>query len=476
MKKILIVGSEALPFAATGGLGDVLGSLPAALAKADADADVRVVMPLHLRVSSEFREKMRFLGSFTVNLSWRAQYCGIYTLEYNGVTYYFIDNEYYFKRARLYGEYDDAERYAFFCKAVMEMMPRVDFIPDILHCNDWQTALCVIYLKRKYRHYACKSVFTIHNIEYQGVYSGDILSDIFDLEGFDWSTVEFNGNINLMKGAIKCCDRLTTVSESYAEEIKMPYYSFGLDKLISDYGEKTCGIVNGIDYDYYNPGTDNTLASRYTTRTLEKGKAACRTALRQKLGLPDYPETPVIAMISRLASHKGFDLVRTVAEEMLNLPEKPQFVLLGTGETEYEIFFKDLAYRYPDQVRVLLEFNKPLSKEIYAGADLFLMPSRSEPCGLSQMIASRYATIPIVRETGGLKDTIVPYNPTTGKGNGVTFKTYNAHDMLDAVRRAVAIYTDDKSRKQLRQNAMKADFSWNASAERYLSMYDLLLG
>jgi len=474
MKKILIVGAGALPFAATGGLGDVLGSLPAAIASADSEMDVRVVMPLHSKVGPAFRQQMTKVAEFTVRLAWRCQYCGVYSLAKDGVIYYFIDNEFYFSRNKLYGEFDDAERYAFFCKAVMEMMPKIGFIPDILHANDWQGAMAVVYLKRKYNHYPTKAIYTIHNIEYQGVYGGEILSDVFDLDGYDWSTVELNGCINLMKGAICCCDLLTTVSERYAEEIRTPYFAFGLDKIISDFGYKTRGIVNGIDYDYYNPETDTVIAKNFCADCIAEGKEACINALREKLGLPVREDTPVISMISRLASHKGFDLVKHVIEDIVE--DDVQFVLLGTGEAEYEEYFKALEYRYPEKVRTILEFNKDLSKEIYAGSDLFLMPSKSEPCGLSQMIASRYATVPIVRETGGLADTIHPYNPESGEGNGVTFATYNAHDMLDAVRRAVSIYRDKAQFEKLRYNAKTADFSWSASAKRYVDMYNELIG
>ena len=473
MKKILIVGAEALPFAATGGLGDVLGSLPAAIASADKDADVRVVMPLHSKITEAWRSKMTKVAEFTVRLAWRCQYCGVYSLEKDGVIYYFIDNEYYFARQKLYGEYDDAERYAYFCKAVMEMLPKIGFIPDILHANDWQGAMAVVYLKRKYREYNTKAIYTIHNIEYQGVYGGELLSEVFDLDGYDWSTVEMGGNINLMKGAICCCDILTTVSERYAEEIRTPYFAFGLDKIISDFGYKTRGIVNGIDYVYYNPEIDTVIARNFNENSLEEGKAECVKALRAKLGLPNKENVPVISMISRLASHKGFDLVKCVIEDIVS--DDIQFVLLGTGEAEYEQYFKELEYRYPEKVRTILEFNKDLSKEIYAGSDIFLMPSKSEPCGLSQMIASRYATVPVVRETGGLADTIHPYNPVTGEGNGVTFVTYNAHDMLDAVKRAVEIYRDKEQFEKLRYNAKTADFSWNASAKRYIDMYNELI-
>lgn len=475
MRKILFVGSEAVPFASTGGLGDVLGSLPAALEGADSDIDVRVVIPMYQSISEKYKEKSKLIAEFTVQLSWRRQYCGVWEYKLGDVTYYFIDNEYYFKRPSLYGSFDDGERYAFFCKAVMDMMPQIGFIPDILHCHDWQSALCVIYLKRKYcydeRYSKMKAVYTIHNIGYQGIYSFDILGDVFGLDSWDRYVVEYDGCINLTKGAIVCCDKLTTVSPNYANEIQTEYFSCGLYHIIRMYSSKVCGIINGIDTKYYDPATDNEIAAKFDLKRFE-GKAVNKAALQREFGLPERPDVPVIAMVSRLASHKGFDLVRRVADEIMQ--NDLQFVLLGTGECELEDFFGELGRRYPDKCGVKLAFDKKLAKQIYAGADIFLMPSKSEPCGLAQMIASRYGTVPIVRETGGLYDTIKAYNTTEQTGNGITFRTYNAHDMLDAIRRAISFYNDKPEWKILVSNAMKMDFSWNASAKKYLEMYAAL--
>ncbi len=469
MSKILFVAAEALPFASTGGLGDVIGSLPEAIVKADKTADVRVVLPLHAKISAATRAEMTKLAEFNVTLAWRNLYCGVWQLKKGGVIYYFIDNEYYFNRSKLYGEYDDGERYAFFCKAVLDMLPQIDFYPDILHAHDWQSALAVIYLRRQYRYPDIRAIYTIHNIEYQGIYSFSILGDVFGLSDSDREILEYGGDINLTKGAIVCCDKLTTVSRKYSEEIRTPFYSYGLYHIINRYAYKTTGIVNGIDYKYYNPNTDPDLAANYSATRLLKNKTVCKTALQETLGLRVSPETPILAMITRLASHKGVDLVKRVIDEAL-AGEDIQFVLLGTGEKAYEEFFCELEGRYPGKVRALIEFNKGLSKRIYAAADLFLMPSKSEPCGLSQMIASRYGAVSIVRETGGLYDTIKPFNPETGEGNGVTFVTYNAHDMLDAIRRGVALYRSPVF-KTLRKNAMTTDFSWSASAEKYLELY-----
>ena len=466
--KILIVGAEALPFAATGGLGDVLGSLPAALAREASDADIRVVMPLYAKVGAEYREKMTKVVEINVKLAWRNQYCGIYSLEKDGVIYYFLDNEYYFDRDALYGFFDDGERYAFFSRAVMDMIPAIDFYPDVLHANDWQSALTVVYNKLYYKYPGMKTIYTIHNIEYQGKYDKYILGDVFAIDNSDLSIVEYDGCINLTKGAIVCCDRLTTVSSRYADEIKDAFFAHGLENIIKANAEKLSGIVNGIDYEYYNPlKLDEKFSAGYRTFS---GKAKNKAALQEMLGLPTDTDAPIVSMISRLASHKGFDLVKCVLEEALDNSDM-QFVLLGTGEKEFEYYFCELAAKYPTRVRALFEFNKELSKKIYAGSDIFLMPSKSEPCGLSQMIASRYATVPIVRETGGLYDTIKPFNSETLEGNGVTFCTYNAHDMLDAINRTLAFYKDKSVWKKLVKNAAEKDFSWNASARLYLLMY-----
>ncbi len=475
MKKILLVGAEAVPFASTGGLGDVMGSLPAALAAQGEEVDVRAVMPLYGSISDAYRAQMTKVCEFTVHLSWRQQYCGVYEYRTNGVIYYFLDNEYYFKRPALYGQYDDGERFAFFSHAVLDMLPLLQFFPDVLHANDWQTALTVIYLRQKYsadpRFYNIKTVYTIHNIDYQGIYDFAILGDVFDLPESARSCVEFDGCINLTKGAIVCCDRLTTVSCRYAQELQSPYFSGRLAAIICQYADKTSGIVNGIDLQYYNPAIDPDIKFRYDVND-RAGKGENKLELQRILGLPESPTTPVIAMVSRLASHKGFDLVRCVLEEMLQWDI--QFVLLGTGEDSLEEYFTALADRYPSKVGVVLAFNKALSKQIYAGADMFLMPSKSEPCGLSQMIASVYGAVPIVREIGGLYDTIKPFNPETREGNGVTFASYNAHDMMDAVRRTVALYENGELWSSLVHNAMSRDFSWGASAKGYLGIYNTL--
>ena len=474
--KILFVGSEALPFAASGGLGDVMGSLPMAIRAQDPQTmDVRVVMPLYSSIRGEYREKMTFVKECSVPLAWRQLYCGIWQYEREGVIYYFLDNEYYFKRDSLYGSFDDAERYAYFSRAVLEMMREIDFYPDVLHANDWQSALTLIYLRTKYACYqpytGIRTVYTIHNIDYQGVYGQELLGDIFDLGEGERSLVDYRGDINLTKGAIVCCDALTTVSPHYAEEIRDPYFANGLHYITEQYAYKTRGIVNGIDTAYYDPANKDDLFAPFTLRSAVTGKRKNKLELQRRMGLPESEGTPVIAMVSRLAAHKGFDLVKCVLEQFIAANDV-QFVLLGTGEADFEAYFRYLAERYPERVACRFLFDKALSKQIYAGADLFLMPSKSEPCGLSQMIASRYGAVPIVREVGGLYDTIHAYQPAEKTGNGITFYSYNAYDMLDAIRRAVDLYHGDpEGFKALRRNAMKADFSWDASASGYLALY-----
>ena len=477
MKKIMLLGAEAVPFASTGGLGDVMGSLPYALKKHyGRRGDVRVVLPLYSKVGEAFRKKMTFVKAFTVSLAWRRQYCGVFEYRVHGVTYYFLDNEYYFDRDTLYGQFDDGERYAFFCRAALDLMHELDFFPDVLHANDWQSALAVVYLRCKYgmdeRYARIKTVFTIHNIEYQGIYDHGILGDVFDLPPEAKDTVDFDGCINLMKGAIVCCDKLTTVSPTYSKEIRYDYFGGRMADLIRQQEGKLCGIVNGIDTEYYNPAKDKEIPFQFTAAELT-GKREDKLELQRQFGLPEDPAVPVIAMVSRLASHKGFDLVACVLEEILQW--QVQFVLLGTGEDRFESYFKRLAAKYPSKAGVAITFNKGLAKLVYAGSDMFLMPSKSEPCGLSQMIAATYGSVPIVHAVGGLADTIIPFNPESGEGNGVNFHSYNAHDMMDTVRRAVTLYyTDEDAWARLQQNAMASDFTWNASAQGYADVYDSL--
>ena len=467
-KKILFVASEAAPFIATGGLAEVIGSLSKYIAKNNS-YDVRVIIPLYQDIKKEYRKNFKFIGNIFVPLAWRNQYCGIFEYKLEGVTYYFVDNEYYFKRPGCYGYYDDGERFAFFCRSVLEIMSFIGFYPDIMHCHDWQAALAALYLKTIYcyrpEYQFIRAVFTIHNIEYQGKYSLDILEDLFGISNQYRYLVEYDRCINLMKGAIECCERFSTVSPTYAGEIKDPYYAHGLDAIVRRNEFKLCGILNGIDPDYYNPETDTALFANYSAKNIEP-KKVCKEELQRMLNLPIKPNVPIIAMISRLVSHKGLDLVREVIEQVLR--QDVQFVLLGTGDSAYENYFSDLARRYQGKVVSIISFNSDLSRKIYSGADIFLMPSKSEPCGLSQMIASRYGTVSIVRETGGLKDSITPYG---AGGNGFTFRDYNAHDMLYVINEAIGVYNNPEEWAKLRKKAMETDFTWETSAKYYEGLY-----
>lgn len=476
--RILYVGSEALPFISTGGLADVLGSLPAAVKRAAKDdTDVRVIIPMFPKIKENMDDSFELVSEGEVRLAWRNLYCGIWKTERDGVTVYFVDNEYYFSRPTLYGSFDDGERFAFFGKAVMYLMTRTGFVPDIMHANDWQSALAVIYLKQKLSHIETyryvKVLFTIHNIEYQGKYDLNILGDVFDLDESDRSVVEYDGCINLLKGAITCADMVSTVSERYANEILTEYYSHGLHHILRASRDKLTGITNGIDVDYYDPKTDPDIAANFSATKIA-GKAEDKAELRAICGLEGDPKAPLVVMVSRLAGHKGFDLVKRVMYDLLNETDAT-FAILGTGEKEYEEFFLRAAADYPGRVAVRLEYNKALSKKFYAGGDIFLMPSKSEPCGLSQMIASRYGTVPIVRETGGLYDTIKPFNEFTGEGNGFSFTNYNAHDMMAVIKYAFEIYTKKQKWAALRRKVMKVDFSWTASAEKYVKLYESML-
>ncbi len=476
MKKILFIGAEAMPFAATGGLGDVLGSLPVAIQEAaGGEADVRVVMPLYGAVSSAWREQMKQEAEYELTLSWRRQYCGVRSLVKDGVTYYFIDNEYYFKRDTLYGNYDDGERFAFFCKAAIDMLGLIGFYPDVIHAHDWQAALSLVYLDRKYRQIRgyenIKTVFTIHNIEYQGKYDFSILGDVFELSEADRSIVEYDGCINLMKGAIVCANKVSTVSPRYAEEILWPEYSHGLHEILANNSEKLCGILNGIDYTYYNPQKDPGIAKNFTWRSIS-AKYENKKALQEEVGLPLNADVPMISVISRLASHKGLDLITEMMYPLLSECDV-QFVVLGKGEAIYESFFERLQQAFPGKVRALMTYDRDLSRRIYAATDIFLMPSKSEPCGLSQMIASRYGAIPVTRETGGLYDSIKGYWEENNKihGNGFTFANYRAEELSERTRAAIDLWNDEDRRQKLIGQIMRTDFSWNVSAIKYLEMY-----
>lgn len=469
---VLFCASEAAPFAASGGLGDVAGSLPRAIR--NRKVACRVVMPLYGDMKQEYREKLTYITNFTVPVGWRNQYCGLFELTHNGVKYYFLDNEYYFKRTGLYGFYDDGERFAFFSRAILEMLFHVDFVPDVIHANDWQTALVPVYLNLYYRHLeqyrSIKTVFTIHNIQYQGKYGMEILEDVFGIPQSARSIVEQDGCVNLMKGAIETADRVTTVSPTYAGEILDPWYSHGLDSILRLREWKLSGILNGIDTDEYNPETDPQIYRHFSAED-PSGKAENKRALQERLDLPQTADIPLVGMVSRLVTHKGLDLVKYVMDELLS--DSIQMVILGSGDWVYENFFREVQGRFPDKFRYCAGFVPELAQKIYAASDIFLMPSKSEPCGLSQMVACRYGAVPVVRETGGLKDSITDCGD--GFGNGFTFKTYNANDMLCAIRRALGAYANQNDWPILVERALRSDFSWGRSANEYMRLYRELL-
>lgn len=475
MLNILIAATEAVPFAKSGGLADVVGSLPKSLLKNGVDA--RVIMPKYKLIPSELREKIVHINQIYVKVGWRDQYCGIEECVYDGVTYYFIDNEYYFGRDRLYGFGDEAEMFAFFSRAVLESIPHLNFIPNIIHCNDWQTGMIPVFLEINYKEFdfyrKIRTMFTIHNLQYQGIFPFSVMNDVLCLETkyFTSDKLEFYGNVSYMKGGITYSNIVTTVSPTYAREIQNSYFGEGLDELLRARNNDLFGILNGIDYDEYNPETDKYLFKKYS-KNLIKDKKENKLKLQKELGLPQNGSIPMIGIISRLVVQKGFDLIAWVLEEILL--EDVQVVLLGTGDEVYEKLFREIGARYSNKFSANITFSNELSHKIYAGADMFLMPSRFEPCGLSQIISLRYGTIPIVRETGGLEDTIKPYNEFTGKGNGFSFENYNAHDMLYTIKRAAGYYRDPQLWNTLIKNGMDCDFSWNNSAVRYVELYKRL--
>lgn len=468
---ILYAASEANPFAKSGGLADVAGALPKALVKDGVDC--RVVMPLYGDL--KMRDKLSYVTNFSVPVGWRSQYCGLFTAEVDGVTYYFLDNEYYFKRSGLYGFYDDGERFAFFSRAILEMLFYLDYTPDIINCNDWQTALLPVYLNLYYRHLdkfgRIKTVFTIHNIAYQGKYGMEILEDTCGIGRRDQHLVEYDGCTNFMKGAIECADKVTTVSPTYASEILDPWFSYGLDPLLREKQYKLCGILNGIDMDRNNPETDPALVANYSVKTVNKkdsGKAKCKKALQERFGL-EQDGSPVFAVVSRLVGMKGLDLLQSISDKLV-CDEGIELVILGTGEYGYENFFSELAARHPGRVGVHIGFDAKLAQQIYAGADVFIMPSKSEPCGLAQMVACRYGTIPVVRETGGLRDSI--QDCSMGHGNGFTFADYSASALYNACWRAKELYWQKEDWENLVEYAMSCDFSWDISAKSYEGLYN----
>lgn len=477
--KILFTASECVPFVKTGGLADVVGALAPVLAKQG--HDVRVILPMYTAISQKWQNQMEYLLDFEVQLGWRRQYCGVQILKKDGVTYYFLDNKYYFGRPYIYGlGGDEYERYGFFCRACLNVLPLIDFAPDVLHAHDWQSGMIPALLKIQYAHlpfYAnIRTMYTIHNLQYQGIFGIKEVQDVLGLGDGLWSSdkLECYGCANFMKAALVYADIVTTVSPSYAEEITTAYYGERLDGLIRARHNSVFGVLNGIDVDEYNPETDPMIYKNYTIKTVE-GKVENKVKLQEALGLEVNPDVPLIAMIGRLSNQKGLDLVDCVLGDIMQ--ENVQLVVLGMGEARYTNLFSWAEQQYRGRMAARFAMDHELAHRLYASADFFLMPSLFEPCGLSQMMSLRYGTIPIVRETGGLRDTVLSYNEYTQEGNGFSFLNYNAHDMLNVIRRALSYYRDHKDViKLLQTRGMGGDYSWTHSAKEYVKLYSRMTG
>ena len=479
--RIAVCASEGAPYCKSGGLGDVMEALPAALARIPGN-EVVLILPYYNKIKHNAKFPTEKVGELRVQLSWRQQYAGIMKLQgrEDGVTVYFVDNDYYFgsRTGAIYGDMDDGERFAFFSRACLDLMKEVGFIPNVIQCNDWQTAPIPTYLKAMYsdsfRDTRCMS--TIHNIEYQGWANASFFDDVLGLPWEYRSTLDMNNSVNVMKGAIETADLVTTVSETYARELMYPYYAHGLDGVLANAAWKLTGITNGIDVGTFNPETDPALPAHYNADTFVEGKAACKAALQAEVGLPVKPDVPLMVMVTRLAGHKGLDLLCYIARRLM-WEEDAQLLIVGTGEKQYETFFRELEAQFPDQVAARLVFNLELASRVYAGGDIYLMPSKSEPCGLRQMNAMRYGTVPVVHATGGLKDTVPPADENGRGGLGFTFQSYNADDFHAALKRCLDLYNHDREGfRALQRTDMQQDFSWNVPARRYMDLFHQMLG
>ncbi len=481
MKKILFAASEGVPFIKTGGLADVVGSLPKCIDKQY--FDVRVIMPKYACMKQEVKDKMRYITHFYMDYNWKDVYVGLLEAEVEGIKYYFIDNEFYFNGFKPYGDNAlfEIEKYAFFSKALLSALPLLDFRPDLIHCHDWQTGLVPVYLKERFQgsdfFRGIKSVITIHNLKFQGKWDPKTVQNITGLPEYYFTSdkLEAYKDANLLKGGIVFADAVTTVSDTYAEEIKTEFYGEGLDGLLRARSGDLRGIVNGIDYDEFNPETDKYIVKNYNAVNFRKEKVKNKRALQEQLGLKVDDKKMMIGVVSRLTDQKGFDLIAYVMDELCQ--DDIQLVVLGTGEEQYENMFRHFDWKYGDKVSANIYYSEELSHKVYASCDAFLMPSLFEPCGLSQLMSLRYGTVPIVRETGGLKDTVQAYNEYESTGTGFSFTNYNAHEMLATIRYAERIYYDKKREwNKIIDRAMAADFSWKVSANKYQEMYDWLIG
>jgi len=479
--RIAILASEGAPYAKSGGLGDVMEALPSALARIDGN-EVVLILPYYKKIKENPKYEVEQVAQFHVSLGWRQQYAGVLQLKNraDGVRVYFIDNMYYFggRDGAIYGSIDDGERFAFFSKACLDTLVALDYIPDVIQCNDWQTALVPTMLKAQYQPLLPKTrcMFTIHNVEYQGWANSYFFDDVLALPWEYRGCLDMGGSVNVMKGAIETADLVTTVSETYARELMYPYYAHGLDNILSAAAWKLTGITNGIDTGTFNPETDPALPAHYNAETFVTGKAACKAALQEEVGLPVRPDVPLMVMVTRLAGHKGLDLLCHIARRLM-WEEDAQLLILGTGEPHFEQFFRDLAEEFPDRVSAKITFDLKLASRIYAGGDIYLMPSKSEPCGLSQMNAMRYGTVPVVHATGGLRDTVPPADENGRGGLGFTFQSYNADDFLGALKRCLHLYNNDRAGfRALQRTDMQQDFSWNVPARRYMDLFHQMLG
>ncbi|QPC47324.1 glycogen synthase GlgA [Mangrovibacillus cuniculi] len=473
---ILFIVGECAPFIKSGGLADVAGSLPKSLN--EIGHDVRVVMPKYADIHEKYTKEMKLLTNFKVSLGWRNAYCGVEMLVHDGVTYYFIDNEQYFNREGLYGYDDDGERFSFFNRAVLDMLSKISYKPEVLHCHDWHTGMIPFLYRTEYQYYAgmgqMKTVYTIHNLKYQGIFPQSVMSDLLGIPDVFYHPdyLEFHGNISFMKAALVASDKITTVSPTYRDEIMHEYAGEKLEGLLRFRANDVIGIVNGIDDKEYNPADDPSIPLSYHADNWS-GKVAAKTLVQETFGLPVNPSIPLVVMISRLTEQKGIDLIQHVFSELVN--EKAQWIFLGSGEWHYEQWCRDMTTAYPNKVRSWIGFHEEMAHRLYAASDFFLMPSRFEPCGLGQLIAMRYGSVPIVRETGGLNDTVQSYNEKTKQGNGFSFSNYNAHDMLHTIRRAFSFYEDEERFSPIIRQAMETDVSWTHSAKQYRDLYHELI-
>ncbi len=478
--RIAICASEGAPYCKSGGLGDVMEALPAALSRIEGN-EVALFLPYYHKIKSNTAYVTEKIAEFRVSLGWRQQYCAVMKLTNRAdkVQVYFLDSEYYFgaRTGAIYGDMDDGERFAFFSRACLDAMLAIEFIPEIIQCNDWQCGLIPVYLKAVYHDQLDKTrcMYTIHNIEYQGWANSSFFDDMLALPWEYRPTLDMNNSVNVMKGAIETADLVTTVSETYARELMYPYYAHGLDGILASNAWKLTGITNGIDVNTFNPETSKSLPAHFNSETFVEGKAKCKAALQKEVGLPEAPDVPLMVMVTRLAGHKGLDLLCYIARRLM-WEENAQLLILGTGEPQYENFFRDLAKQLPEQVSAQITFNLGLADRIYAGGDIYLMPSKSEPCGLSQMNAMRYGTVPVVHATGGLKDTVPPCDADGKGGLGFTFQSYNADDFFASIQRALHLYnTDREAWRALQKKEMETDFSWNVPAARYMELFRNML-